>query len=56
MGHKDAMVTDEFRRHALHADPVEVLGYLMELSEKTGGADKMVDALSTSEATFRQGS
>ena len=56
VGHKDAMVTDEFRRHALHADPVEVLGYLMELSEKTGGADKMVDALSTSEATFRQGS
>jgi len=56
VGHKDAMVTDGFRRHALHADPVEVLGYLMELSEKTGGADKMVDALSTSEATFRQGS
>jgi len=56
VGHKDAMVTDEFRRHALHADPVEVLGHLMALSEKPGGTDKMVDALSTSEATFRQGS
>jgi len=56
VGQRDAMVSDEFRRHALHADPVDVLSHLMELSEKAGGTDKMIEALSASEATFRPGS
>lgn len=56
VGQRDAMVSDEFRRHALHADPVDVLSHLMELSEKAGGTDKMIESLSASEATFRPGS
>jgi len=55
MGHRDATVTDQFRRHALHADPVDVLGHLMGLAEKAGGTEELVDKLQSSTVEFRQG-
>ncbi|AVG24384.1 transcription termination factor Rho [Pontimonas salivibrio] len=55
MGHSDATVMDEFRRHALHADQVEVLSHLMAIAEKTPAAEDIVEKLRTSPVEFRQG-
>lgn len=55
MGHSDATVMDEFRRHALHADQVEVLSHLMAIAEKTPAADDIVEKLRNSPVEFRQG-
>jgi transcription termination factor Rho len=55
MGHSDATVMDEFRRHALHADQVEVLSHLMAIAEKTPAAQDIVQKLRTSPVEFRKG-
>ena len=55
MGQRDATVMDEFRRHALHADPVEVLGHLMALADKASGTEDLVEKLRNSPVEFRQG-
>lgn len=55
MGHNDATVLDEFRRHSLHADQVEVLSHLMAIAEKTPATADIVEKLRTSPVEFRQG-
>lgn len=55
MGHNDATVLDEFRRHALHADQVDVLSHLMAIAEKTPATADIVEKLRTSPVEFRQG-
>lgn len=55
MGQREASVMDQFRRHALHADPVDVLGHLMGLADKAAGTEDLVEKLRASSVDFRQG-
>lgn len=55
LGQREATAMDEFRRQALHADPVDVLSHLMRVAESSAGTAEMVEAIRQGGASFTSG-